>query len=398
MASAKAAHLKYVAAEVPGISRQRRGKGFYYIGPDSKRARDKATLQRIRLLVIPPAWQNVWICPTADGHIQAVGRDAKGRKQYRYHTRYREVRDEAKFDRMLAFGAALPRIREQVNRDLALPGLPQRKVVAALVRLLDETCIRVGNEEYARSNHSFGLTTLRDRHAKIRGGVLRFRFQGKSNQEHDITLRDRRLARIVKRSQDLPGQDLFQYQFDNGEPVKVTSSDVSEYLREITQEDFTAKDFRTWHGTGHMARHLAALGPAASERMIKRNIVEAVKLTAGNITSTRRSLTATQTRRYFRPFRNPLCKRPRRETSWESWSGRFFVWCAHTQAAGTPKLADRGASLDGAGGNSFARCSLALKRCSIPQPQRLFCKSKISSRAATRLPMSSGVAHFSSCR
>ena len=211
--------------------------------------RDKATLQRIGSLVIPPAWENVWICPTANGHIQAVGRDARGRKQYRYHARYREVRDETKFGRMLAFGAALPKIREQANKDLSLPGLPQRKVVAAIVRLLDETCIRVGNEEYAKANKSFGLTTLRDRHADIRGESVRFHFRGKSNQEHDITLRDRRLARIVKRCQDLPGQELFQYQLDTGEHVKVDSADVNEYLREITQERFHREGFPdlAWH-------------------------------------------------------------------------------------------------------------------------------------------------------
>jgi DNA topoisomerase I len=281
--SAKAAHLRYVACEGPGISRKRRGKGFCYAGPDLKLVRDKAALQRIRSLAIPPAWRNVWICPFADGHIQAVGRDAKGRKQYRYHPRYREVRDATKFHRLLAFGAALPKIREQVSGDLSLPGLPQRKVVAAVVRLLDETCIRVGNEEYARANKSFGLTTLRDRHASVRGEMLHFRFRGKSNQEHDITLRDRRLARVVKRCQDLPGQDLFQYQLENGERIKVTSSDVNEYLREITRQDFTAKDFRTWHGTGHMARQLALCGPGGSEREIQRNMVEAVKLTAKHL-------------------------------------------------------------------------------------------------------------------
>lgn len=283
LGSAKAAHLRYVACEGPGISRRRHGTGFTYLGPDRRPLHDRRTLKRIRSLAIPPAWQNVWICPTADGHIQAVGRDAKGRKQYRYHPRYREVRDATKFDRMLAFGAALPKIREQVNRDLSLTGLPQRKVVAALVRLLDETCIRVGNEGYARANKSFGLTTLRDRHAKVHGEVLHFRFHGKSNQEHDITLRDRRLARVVKRCQDLPGQELFQYQLESGEHIKVTSSDVNEYLREITQEDFTAKDFRTWHGTGQMARELVLSGPGGSEREIKRNIVEAVKLTAKHL-------------------------------------------------------------------------------------------------------------------
>ena len=283
LASAKAAHLRYVTGEGPGILRKRRGKAFSYIGPDSKLVRDNATLKRIRALVIPPAWRNVWICPSENGHIQAIGRDARDRKQYRYHARYREVRDETKFTRMLAFGAALPKIREQVNKDLSLPALPQRKVVAAIVRLLDETCIRIGNEEYAKTNQSFGLTTLRDRHADIRGQSVRFHFRGKSKQEHDITLRDRRLARIVKRCQDLPGQELFQYQLDTGEHAKVDSADVNEYLREITEEDFTAKDFRTWHGTGHMARQLAALGPASSEREIKQNIVQAVKETAQHL-------------------------------------------------------------------------------------------------------------------
>jgi DNA topoisomerase-1 len=282
-ASAMAANLRYVTGEGPGIFRKRRGTGFYYIGPDSKPVRDTATLDRIRSLVIPPAWENVWICPTANGHIQAVGRDARGRKQYRYHARYRAIRDEAKFGRMIAFGAALPKIRKQIEADLSLPGLPKRKVLAAIVRLLDETCIRIGNEEYARANQSFGLTTLRDRHAQIEGPTVRLHFRGKSNQEHDITLRDRRLARIVKRCQDLPGQELFQYQLDNGERDKVDSSDVNEYLREITQDDFSAKDFRTWHGTVHMFQQLAALGPASSATETKRNIVQAVKETAKHL-------------------------------------------------------------------------------------------------------------------
>jgi DNA topoisomerase I len=283
LTSAKTAHLRYVTGEEPGILRRRRGKGFYYIGVDSRPVRDQATLTRIRSLVIPPAWENVWICPIENGHIQAVGRDARGRKQYRYHARYREVRDETKFGRMLAFGAALPKIRKQANKDLSLHGLPQPKVVAAIVRLLDETCVRIGNEEYAKTNKSFGLTTLRDRHAEIRGESLRLHFRGKSHQEHDITLRDRRLAKIVKQCQDLPGQELFQYQADSGETLHVDSADVNEYLREITQEDFTAKDFRTWHGTGHMAQQLAALGPASTETETKRNIVQAVKETARHL-------------------------------------------------------------------------------------------------------------------
>ncbi len=280
LASVKIAGLRYVTGAGPGIRRRRRGKGFEYIGPDTKPVRDKTVLQRIRSLVIPPAWENVWICASENGHIQAVGRDARGRKQYRYHPRYREVRDETKFGRMAAFGAVLPKIRKQADKDLSLPGLPKRKVLAAIVRLLDETCIRIGNDEYAKTNHSFGLTTLRNRHADVNGDTIHLRFKGKSNQEHDIMLRDRRLARIVKSCQDLPGQDLFLYQEGEDEFVKVDSSDVNDYLREITGNDFTAKDFRTWHGTGHMAEQLAALGPAESEAEAKRNIAAAVKETS----------------------------------------------------------------------------------------------------------------------
>jgi DNA topoisomerase-1 len=283
LASAKAAHLRYVTGDESGISRKRRGKSFCYFGSDSKQVRAKATLERIRSLVIPPAWKDVWICPLENGHIQAIGRDAKGRKQYLYHPRYREVRDEAKFEHMLAFGAALPKVRAQVNKDLSRPGLPKRKVVAAIVRLLDETCIRIGNAEYAKANKSFGLSTFRNRHVDVRGSRVHFHFEGKSHQEHDVTLRDPRVARIVKQCQDLPGQELFEYQLDTGEPVNVTSTDVNEYLREITGEDFTAKDFRTWHGTGRMARELMAIGPASTETETKRNIVQAVKKTAKHL-------------------------------------------------------------------------------------------------------------------
>jgi DNA topoisomerase-1 len=283
VASAKAAHLRYVTGQGPGITRKRRGKGFDYVGPNAKPVRDQHTLKRIRSLVIPPAWSNVWICPFDNGHIQAVGRDARGRKQYRYHPRYREVRDATKYDRMLAFGAALPKIRRTVRKDLARPGLPERKVVAAIVQLMDETCIRIGNRGYAKSNKSFGLTTLRDRHAEIHGETLRLHFRGKSRQEHDIMLRDRRLASIVKRCQDLPGQELFQYRSETGELATVDSADVNEYLREVSGEQFTAKDFRTWHGTGHMAQLLSVLGPDSSETRRKRNIVEAVKETAKHL-------------------------------------------------------------------------------------------------------------------
>jgi DNA topoisomerase-1 len=231
-ASAEAAGLRYVSGDGPGISRRRAGKGFTYIGADSKPVRREATLERIQALVLPPAWQNVWICPIANGHIQAVGRDARGRKQYSYHAHYREIRDETKFGRMLAFEAALPKIRQRVEKDLALPGLPQRKVIAAIVGLLDETCIRVGNEEYAKANKSYGLTTLKDRHVRFHGDALHLQFRGKSNQDHDITLKDRRLAKIVKECQDLPGQELFQYRLENGEYGKVDSADVNDYLRE----------------------------------------------------------------------------------------------------------------------------------------------------------------------
>ncbi len=278
--SAKAAGLRYVSGEGPGIIRRRRGKGFEYIGPDLKGVRDPATLKRIRSLVIPPAWNDVWICPTENGHIQAVGRDARGRKQYRYHPRYREIRDEVKFDRMLAFGAALAKIRRRVNHDLAQHGLTQTKVIAAIVRLLDETCIRIGNDEYAKENNSYGLTTLQNKHVDVHGDTVRLRFRGKSKQEHDVTLHDRRLARIMKQCQDLPGQELFQYRTDNGEYAKFDSGDVNDYLREITGSDFTAKDFRTWHGTGFMLQQLAACGSAQSQSEIKHNLVEAVKQTA----------------------------------------------------------------------------------------------------------------------
>jgi DNA topoisomerase I len=283
VASAEAAGLRYVTGEGPGISRKRAGKGFSYTGVDGKPVRDKTTLERIEALAIPPAWQNVWICPVANGHIQAVGRDARGRKQYRYHARYREVRDETKFSRMLAFGAALPKIRQRVKKDLALPGLPRQKVIAAIVRLLDETCARVGNEEYAKTNKSYGLTTLKDRHVDFHGDTLHLQFRGKSNQDHDITLRDRRLAKIVKQCQDIPGQELFQYKTESGDYAQVHSTDVNDYLREITAEDFTAKDFRTWHGSGHMAQQLVELGPCQSETELKRNIVSAVKATASKL-------------------------------------------------------------------------------------------------------------------
>lgn len=234
-------------------------------------------LRRIRSLVIPPAWTNVWICPKPTGHLQAVGRDARGRKQYRYHPLYRQHRDQTKFEHMLAFGKALPKIRRQVSRDLRLPGLPRRKVLAAVVRLLDRTSIRVGNEEYARQNNSFGLTTLRSRHVQITRTRLRFHFRGKSGQLHDIQIEDPRLARILKRTNELPGHELFMYVDDEGKPAKISSEDVNEYIRNITGQDFTAKDFRTWAGTSLALLELEGLGVAESATAAKRNVVAAIK-------------------------------------------------------------------------------------------------------------------------
>lgn len=272
--------LRYVTCCGPGILRRRSAKGFIYIGTNGKVLRNSRELQRIRSLVIPPAWTDVWICPSASGHLQAVGRDVRGRKQYRYHARYREVRDTTKFGHMAAFGKALPGIRKQVSRDLKLEGLPRNKVLAAVVRLLDTTSMRIGNEEYVRENNSFGLTTLRNRHVQIARRTLKFHFRGKSGQVLKVELEDHQLARIIKRCQDLPGYELFEYLDDTGKPTKVESEDVNEYLRQITGQDFTAKDFRTWAGTSLTLLALAARGPAGSRAQAKRNIVAAIKSTS----------------------------------------------------------------------------------------------------------------------
>ena len=249
--------------------------------------RDPATLARIRSLAIPPAYTDVWICPSPNGHIQATGRDARGRKQYRYHPKWREVRDETKFGRMLAFSDSLPRLRKQVDEDLAKPGLPREKVLATVVRLLECTGIRVGNDEYAKSNRSFGLTTLQDRHVEVSGSSLRFEFRGKSGKTHQVSLSDRRLARIVARCQALPGADLFQYLDDDGNRVSIGSGDVNDYLREITGEEFTAKDFRTWAGTREAAAALDAAGPAPSKREAKAAILKAIDQVAEGLNNTR---------------------------------------------------------------------------------------------------------------
>ena len=286
VAAARVGGLRYVSDRRPGIRRRRAGAGFVYLDARGRPVRNAAVLRRIRALVIPPAWQDVWICPLANGHLQATGRDARGRKQFRYHARWRQVRDETKYARMIAFAAALPRIRTRVQEDLARPGLPREKVLATVVRLLESTFIRVGNAEYARDNESYGLTTLRDRHVRVDGPQLHFRFRGKSGKEQTVRISDRRLARIVRRCRDLPGQDLFQYIGDDGVQRAVGSSDVNAYLREIAGEDFTAKDFRTWAGTVLAALALQACARADSPALAKRHIVQAIQETAKQLGNT----------------------------------------------------------------------------------------------------------------
>lgn len=274
---AKMAGLRYVSDKKPGIRRERSGEQFSYIGVDGQPITDEKTLQRIHSLAIPPAWTDVWICPHPRGHIQATGRDAKGRKQYRYHPQWRKVRDETKYHKMLTFGMALPTIRQKVAEDLQLGGLPREKVLATIVELLDITAIRVGNEEYARENQSYGLTTLRNRHVNVSGANIRLHFRGKSGKDHTYTVKDKKLARIVKRLQDLPGHELFEYVDEQNEVRGVESADVNEYLRAVTQEDFTAKDFRTWWGTVIAVEALKDLGEAQTQTQAKKNITEAVK-------------------------------------------------------------------------------------------------------------------------
>jgi DNA topoisomerase I len=284
--SAEEAGLRYVSDTGPGIRRRRAGRGFTYVGTDGQRITDRRLLDRIRALAIPPAWIDVWISPTRRGHIQATGRDARGRKQYRYHPRWRAVRDDVKYGRMLAFAQALPRIREQTDADLRRQGLPREKVLAAVVRLLEKTMIRVGNDEYARDNDSYGLTTMEDEHAEVSNRRVVFRFRGKSGREHETTLEHPRLARIVRRCQDLPGQQLFQYEADDGTSRDVDSSDVNAYLREITGEPFTAKDFRTWAGTVLACMVLRDFDAFGSDTEAKRNVVAAVKRVAERLGNT----------------------------------------------------------------------------------------------------------------
>ena len=285
--AASRAGLRYVTDGVSGIRRKRVGSGWAYYAPDGVRIEDPSVRKRLNALAIPPAWTQVWICPDPDGHIQATARDARGRKQYRYHPQYREARDRSKFRRMLEFSEVLPRLRERIERDLRAESLSRRQILATVVRLLDRTLIRVGNDEYARENRSYGLTTLRRRHVTVEGAMLRFSFRGKSGVEHTIALADPRLAKIVQRCRELPGEELFQYVDGKGRRQLISSDDINAYLREITGRDITAKDFRTWGGTMLAAVELRRMGEAASRRETDRNIVAAIDTVAERLGNTR---------------------------------------------------------------------------------------------------------------
>ena len=281
------AGLRYTPDGGAGISRRKAGKGWSYRGPDGEAVRDEATLARIRALAIPPAYKEVWINPDPLGHIQATGRDLKGRKQYRYHPRWNEARGETKFGRMISFGEALPALRERIAADLRRHGMPREKTLATVVRLLDESLIRVGNAEYARANESFGLTTLRDDHVEVEGATIHFSFRGKSGKEHQIDVQDRQLAVLVRRMQDLPGETLFQYVDHDGVQRTIGSEDVNAYLREIAGEEFTAKDFRTWAGTTIAARALRDLGEVETKTQLKANTIAAIDEVAARLGNTR---------------------------------------------------------------------------------------------------------------
>jgi DNA topoisomerase I len=283
--AAEYAGLAYVSDERPGISRRRSGAGFRYRAAGGGKV-DAATLKRIKALAIPPAWNDVWICPRANGHVQATGRDARGRKQYRYHARFREVRESTKYHHMLAFAESLPAIRKEVRDHLALQGLPREKVLATVVHLLEATLIRVGSDEYAKHNKSYGLTTLKNRHVEVEGSALRFNFKGKSGKVWRLDVRDRRIAKVIRACQELPGQELFQYVDECGETRDITSSDVNEYLREISGEDITAKDFRTWHGTVLAAIALQEFEKFDSQAGAKKNIREAIQRVAARLGNT----------------------------------------------------------------------------------------------------------------
>ena len=284
--SARVVGLRHVSDEQPGIKRECNGKGFRYRDPSGKIVRDKETLARIKSIVIPPAWTNVWICPIANGHLQATGRDDRRRKQFRYHPRWREIRDETKYARMIAFARALPKMRRRMKKDLRLPGLPRNKVLATVARLLEISLIRVGNDEYARENDSFGLTTMRNKHVDVNGAELRFHFRGKAGKWHNVDIRDRRIAKIVESCQDLPGQELFQFVDDDGSRHDVRSEDVNEYLREISGQDFTAKDFRTWAGSVLAAMALREFEKFDTKAQAKKNLVAAIEAVAKKLGNT----------------------------------------------------------------------------------------------------------------
>jgi DNA topoisomerase-1 len=284
--AAESAGLVYVSDEDRGLRRERRGEAFDYFKANGDRLTDEATLERVRKLAIPPAWTDVWICPRANGHLQATGRDARGRKQYRYHPQFREVRESTKYEHMLEFARALPAIRAQLAQHMALRGLPREKVLATVVHLLETTLIRVGNDDYARENRSYGLTTLRNPHVKVEGSELRFQFKGKSGKLWRLQVKDRRIAKIIRACQDLPGQRLFQYRDEAGEVREVTSADVNAYLREITGRDITAKDFRTWAGTVMAALALREFEAAETRATQKKNLKDAIARVAARLGNT----------------------------------------------------------------------------------------------------------------
>lgn len=285
--AAREAGLRYVSDQLPGIRRMKRGSRFVYLDARGKPVKSEVELQRIKSLAIPPAYRDVWISPDPRGHILATGRDARGRKQYRYHPKWRAIRDETKFTRMLEFSAVLPALRARVEKDLGLPGLPREKVLATVVRLLEWTCIRVGNEEYARANKSFGLTTLKDQHVEVSGTTIRFEFRGKSGKVHACDINDRRLARIIQRCQAIPGQELFQYLDEAGGRQPINSEDVNDYIREVSGGEFTAKDFRTWTGTMLAAAALREIGEPATAREAKSHFLKAVDQVAEQLNNTR---------------------------------------------------------------------------------------------------------------
>jgi DNA topoisomerase-1 len=340
--AARRARLRYVTDAGRGITREPHRNGFLYRRPRGRKICDEPTLARIAALAIPPAWTDVWICPYSNGHLQATGRDSRGRKQYRYHPRWRQVRDETKYARMSLFGAVLPQIRRRVRRDLALTGMPREKVLAAVVRLMESTHLRVGNEEYVRQNGSYGLTTLRDRHVSVRGPAVRLVFPGKSGKTGEADLRDERVAKIVRRCRDLPGQKLFQYLDDDGRRRSIDSGDVNEYLREISGQEFTAKDFRTWAGTMWAARSLRLVAPPQTKRETKLRTVEVVRAVADRLGTTeavcRKSyihpyvLDAVGDEARLRLFADRARSVPARKASWERFLVRYLRSCERRQA------------------------------------------------------------------